>query len=300
VDRGYGVDVRIGMMLPMSVSDGPGRMPTWSEVRDVARHAEAVGLDSVWVCDHLLSEPPGRSVEGVAEGWTLLSALAASTARLTLGTLVTPTVLRHPALLAKMATGVDGISDGRLVLGLGAGFAGAEYRMYGIVAKHRWARFEEELQIIVALLDGKPLTWSGRFHQLRDATLQPAPVRRMPVMVAGEGERTMRLTARYADAWTTAWYGRPDDPLRAQLDAMARILDDEGRDPATLRRMVGVEVVDPEQESARPHELTVERRDLAAALDGYRRLGIDELIFGLRPVTVRSIDRLVEAMGQVA
>lgn len=99
----------------------------------------------------------------------------------------------------------------------------------------------------------------------------PAPARRMPVMVTGKGERTMRLTARYADAWTTAWYGRPDDPLRAQLDVMARILDDEGRDPATLRRLVGVEVVDPEQESAHPHELTMERRDLAAALDGYRR-----------------------------
>jgi alkanesulfonate monooxygenase SsuD/methylene tetrahydromethanopterin reductase-like flavin-dependent oxidoreductase (luciferase family) len=100
------------MMLPMSVLDGPGRMPTWPEVRAVAQHAEAVGLDSAWVCDHLLSESPGRPVEGIAEGWTLLAALAASTARLTLGTLVTPTVFRHPALLAKMAAGVDGICGG--------------------------------------------------------------------------------------------------------------------------------------------------------------------------------------------
>jgi luciferase-type oxidoreductase len=297
---GYRVDVRIGMMLPMSVSDGPGRMPTWSEVREVAQHAEAVGLDSAWVCDHLLSEPPGQSVEGIAEGWTLLSALAASTSRLTLGTLVTPTVLRHPALLAKMATGVDAISAGRLVLGLGAGFAGTEYRMYGIVANHRWARFEEELQIIVALLGGKPVTWSGRFHQLRDATLEPAPERRVPVMVAGKGERTMRLTARYADAWTTAWHGRPDDQLRAQLAAMARILDEEGREPATLRRMVGVEVVDREHEQASPGELTVAPEDLTAALDGYRRLGIDDVIIGLRPVTVRSIDRLVDALTRRA
>ena len=87
------------MMLPMSVSDGPGRLPTWPEVRAVAQHAEVVGLDSAWVCDHLLSEPPGQPVEGIAEGWTLLAAVAASTARLTLGTLVTPTVFRHPALL---------------------------------------------------------------------------------------------------------------------------------------------------------------------------------------------------------
>jgi len=211
------------MMLPMSVSDGPGRLPTWSEVRAVAQHAEAVGLDSAWVCDHLLSESAGQPIEGIAEGWTLLAALAASTARLTLGTLVTPTVFRHPALLAnKMAASVDGISGGRLVLGLGAGVAGAEYRMYGIAASHRWARFEEELQIIVGLLGGKSVTWSGRFHELRDATLQPAPARRVPVMVAGQGERTMRLAARYADAWTTAWYGRPSDLLRTRLCAVGK------------------------------------------------------------------------------
>jgi alkanesulfonate monooxygenase SsuD/methylene tetrahydromethanopterin reductase-like flavin-dependent oxidoreductase (luciferase family) len=271
-------------------------MPTWSRVRAVAQHAEAAGLDSAWVCDHLLSEPPGQPVEGVAEGWTLLSAVAASTTRLRLGTLVTPTVFRHPALLAKMAAGVDGISGGRLVLGLGAGFAGVEYRMYGIAADHRWARFEEELQMIVGLLGGEPVTWSGRFHQLRDATLLPAPARRVPVMVAGQGQRTMRLTARYADAWTTAWYGRPDDALHARLDAMARILEQQGRDPATLRRMVGIEAIDPEQQPARPGELTVAREDLAAVIDGYQRLGIDDLIIGLRPVTVRSIDRLVDAL----
>ena len=210
------------MMLPMSVSDGPGRMPTWPEVRAVAHHAEAVSLDSAWVCDHLLSESPGQPLEGIAEGWTLLAALAASTARLTLGTLVTPTMFRHPALLAKMAASVDGISGGRLVLGLGAGVAGAEYRMYGIAANHRWARFEEELQIIAGLLSGKPVTWSGRFHQLRDATLAPVPARRVPVMVAGQGERTMRLAARYADAWTTAWYGRPSDLLRTRLCAVGK------------------------------------------------------------------------------
>lgn len=288
--------MRIGIMVPMSVSDGAGRMPTWPQVRAVAQHAEAMGLDSAWVCDHLLSEPPGQPIEGIAEGWTLLSALAASTARLTLGTLVTPTVLRHPAVLAKMAAGVDAISGGRLVLGLGAGFAGVEYRMYGLTGDHRWARFAEELQIIVGLLGGEPVTLYGRFHQLRDATLLPPPARRVPVMVAGQGPRTMRLCARYGDAWTTAWYGRPDDRLRQRLDAMARILDEQGRDPATLRRMVGIEVVDPQQQPAGPGELTTRRDDLTAAIDAHRRLDIDDLLIGLRPVTIRSIDRLADAL----
>ena len=88
-----------------------------------------------------------------------------------------------------------------------------------------------------------------------------------------------------------------DDRLRVRLGAMARILDDQGRDPATLRRMVGVEAVDPEQEPVRPGGLNLAREDLAAGLDAYRRLGIDDLIIGLRPVTVRSIDRLVEALA---
>src|SRR5262249_60579242 len=158
------------MMVPMSVSDGPGRMPTWLEVRAVAQQAEAAGLASAWGCAHLLSEPPGQPVEGIAEGWTLLAALAASTARLTLGTLVTPTVFRHPALLAKMAAGAAGISGGRLVLGLGAGVAGAGDRMHGIAARACSARFEEERQILVATLGGEPVCWAGGLHPLRGAT----------------------------------------------------------------------------------------------------------------------------------
>lgn len=123
----------------MSRSDGPGRMPGWPDVRALASHAESAGLDSVWVCDHLLSEPPGEPPEGVLEGWTVLAALAASTRRVTLGTLVTCVSLRHPALLAKMAATVDGISDGRLVLGLGAGTPGPEYDRYGFPGDRRLA-----------------------------------------------------------------------------------------------------------------------------------------------------------------
>lgn len=111
----------------MSESDGPGRMPGWQDVRALALHAEAAGLASVWVCDHLVSEPGDRPPEGVLEGWTVLSALAATTRRVTVGTLVTCAAFRHPALLAKMGATADGISGGRLVLGLGAGRPGLEF-----------------------------------------------------------------------------------------------------------------------------------------------------------------------------
>ena len=99
--------MRIGVVVPMAVSDGPGQVPTWPQVRAFGQHAEAVGLDSVWVCDHLLSGPPE---EGIHEGWTILAALAASTRRVELGQLVMCSAFRHPALLAKMATTADTVS----------------------------------------------------------------------------------------------------------------------------------------------------------------------------------------------
>jgi alkanesulfonate monooxygenase SsuD/methylene tetrahydromethanopterin reductase-like flavin-dependent oxidoreductase (luciferase family) len=221
-------------------------MPGWPDVYALARHAESAGLDSVWICGHLLSEPPGHPPEGVLEAWTILSALAASTRRVTVGTLVTCGSFRHPALLAKMAATVDGISGGRLVLGLGAGQPGVEYGAYGFPHDHRPARFEETLEIVGGLLRGDVVTTSGRFHQLRDACLLPPPHRRIPLLVAGDGPRTRRLAAHHAQAWITAWYGAPDDRLRTRLAAMARALADAGRDPGSLRVTVGMSVTDPD------------------------------------------------------
>src|SRR5712692_6021927 len=113
--------MRIGVMLPFGASDGPGRLPTWREMHAFATHAEAIGLDSLWVCDHFLSGPAGRPAEAIHEGWTIVAALAASTSTIELGQLVMCVSFRSPALLAKMAVTADGVSGGRLVLGLGVG-----------------------------------------------------------------------------------------------------------------------------------------------------------------------------------
>ena len=288
--------MRIGAVVPMSLSDGPGRMPTWPQVRTFGHHAEAVGLHSLWVCDHLLSGPPE---EGIHEGWTILAALAASTRRVELGQLVTCTSFRHPALLAKMATTADAVSGGRLILGLGAGWYDREYQAFGYPTDHRVSRFEETIGIIGPLLRGGRVTLAGTYHQVHNAVLRPPPDRPIPLLVAAKGRRMLRLTARYADAWNTAWFGLPDELLRRRLVDLEAALEAEGRDPATLRRTVGMEVRDPE--ATDPGEdlggwFGGSVDELAWAIDAHEQLGFDDLIVQLEPKTMRSLDRLGEAL----
>ena len=165
----------------------------------------------MWVCDHFLSGPPGQPPEGIHEGWTILSALAATTKRVEVGSLVMCGSFRNPGLLAKMAATADAVARGRLILGLGAGWYDPEYEAFGYPTDHRVTRFEEALRIIRPLLRGESVTVRGRFHRVADASLLPPPERPIPLLVAATGPRMLRLTARYADAWNTAWFGPPDE-----------------------------------------------------------------------------------------
>jgi alkanesulfonate monooxygenase SsuD/methylene tetrahydromethanopterin reductase-like flavin-dependent oxidoreductase (luciferase family) len=271
-------------------------MPGWADVVAMAAAAESDGLDSLWVCDHMISEPDDRPPEGILEGWTILSALAAATRRATIGTLVTCASFRPPALLAKMAATVDGISDGRLVLGLGAGSPGIEHGAYGLPDDHRTARFAETLPIVRALLRGETVTTGGRFHTLHHAALRPAPDRPIPLLVAGDGVRMLALAARYADRWITAWHGAPDHRLRERLDAMARALDDEGRDPGSLDIVAGVSVADPDHPSDDEDAFTGSVDEVARLVDAYAELGVYELIVALSPRAEGSVHRLAEAL----
>ena len=291
--------MRIGVVVPMSLSDGTGQVPSWPEVLAFTEHAEALGLQSVWVCDHLISGPPGRPAEGIHEGWTILSALAASTSRVELGQLVMCASFRNPALLAKMAATADGVSGGRLILGLGAGWYDPEYEAFGYPTDHRVGRFEEALQIIRPLLRGESVAFAGRYHEVRDATLLPPPGRSIPILVAAKGSRMLRLTARYADAWNTAWFGHPDDRLRQRLVDLETALDAEGRDPATLRRTVGIRVLDPgvmSPDNGDDAAFAGSVDELARAIDAYELLAFDEVIVLLQPMTRRSLDRVGEAL----
>jgi probable F420-dependent oxidoreductase len=269
----------------MSVADGGGRIPSWPGLRAFAEHSEAIGLDSVWVCDHFLSAPPGGRPEGIHEGWTVLSALAASTDRIELGQLVMCVSFRNPALLAKMAATADTISGGRLVLGLGAGWYDAEYEAYGYPTDQRLDRFDEALQVIRPLVRGERVTFEGRHHQVRNASLLPLPERPIPILVAANRPRMLRLAARYGDAWNTAWYGLPDDRLKRRTAEFDAALEAEGRQRSAVRRTVGMQVDETGVNALRE------------AIHAYEALGFDDLILGLEPMNVGSLERLGDALG---
>ncbi len=211
------------------------------------------------------------------------------------------TSFRNPGLLAKMAATLDEVSDGRLILGLGAGWHDPEYEAFGFPTDRRVARFEESLRIVRALLDGEEVTLEGEFHRLRNAVLAPPPRRRIPLLVAADGPRMLRLTARYADAWNTAWYGEPDDDLRSALAALDDALDAEGRPRPDVARTVGVRVRDPAAPVRPDEEDEASFRGSVAAMaelfGAYDELGIDHLILEIGPKTEASLDRVAEAIG---
>jgi alkanesulfonate monooxygenase SsuD/methylene tetrahydromethanopterin reductase-like flavin-dependent oxidoreductase (luciferase family) len=280
-------------------------------VRAVAQRAEAVGFDSLWAVDHLLIRwsaiaaqaespaPPvlaGAPSQGVWEAWSLLAALAAVTSRVELGTLVTCTGFRNPALLAKMADTVDEISSGRLILGLGAGDFEDEHRSFGVRWDRRIGRFEESLRIIHPLLSEGRVDVAGDFYAARDCELRPrGPRRPGPPLLIGTlagGPRMMRLTATYADLWN-GWLafgrGHPDavPPLREVID---RACLAHGRDPATLARTVTVRAAMLGRSVLVGEPLRGEAGAIAEALRSFAREGISQVQILLSPSTVAGVE----------
>jgi alkanesulfonate monooxygenase SsuD/methylene tetrahydromethanopterin reductase-like flavin-dependent oxidoreductase (luciferase family) len=284
----------------MAEPDASDGMPSWPEILDFTTKAEKLGLDSVWVCDHFFGNIPGGPREGIHEAWTIVAAVAASTRRVEVGQLVMCTGYRNAGLLAKMAATADVVSGGRLTLGVGAGWHDSEYEAFGYSTDRRVSRFEEALRIIAPLVRGETVTSSGEYHRADEAELAPPPERRIPILIGGNGPRILQLTARYADAWNTAWYGLPDDRLAERLSALERALAAEGRDPGTLRRTVGVVVREP---SAEPDEeeasVAGSVDELASALTEYEALGIDDVIVVLLSMTGEALERLAAAAARL-
>ena len=283
--------MRIGTVVPMAEGDAHERAPGWDEMRRFAQHAEVVGVDSLWVFDHMYSNVPWTEPRGVHEAWSVVTALAVATEKVELGQLVMCASFRPPAVLAKMAVTTDQISGGRLTLGLGAGWHDQEYRAFGFPLDHRVSRFEEALQIIVPLLRGETVSFKGRFHEVSEGVLLPKADRHIPILIAGNKPRMLRLTARYADAWNTAWFWEPNQKLQDRLAGFNEALAEEGREASTVRRTVGIEVPEADQPSA-----TKRLADLFASYEG---LPVDDLILVLLPMTTASLDRLGKALPMI-
>ena len=225
--------MRIGVMI--EAQEGL----TWERWFRLAERVESLGLDSLWRSDHFFSLS-GHHDRPALECWTSLTALAQRSQRIRFGPLVSPMTFRHPALLARMAAAVDGLSDGRLVLGVGAGWNDSEHAAFGITLpalKERFDRLEEGIAVIKALWSGGTVDFDGRYYPLRGASALPRPIQKPapPLLIGGDGElRLLRIVAQHADEWNSHAPG-PDvyRAKRARLEEHCRAV---GRDPNAIHR----------------------------------------------------------------
>jgi F420-dependent oxidoreductase-like protein len=212
---------------------------SYEDVRRIAEEAEAAGLHALWLSDHLFLDAQSAQ-RNCLEAWTLLAALSQVTTRLRLGTLVTCQSYRNPALLAKLAAGLDHMSGGRLEFGIGAGWKELEYRAYGYEFPPARARLEQlvdTIEICRRLWTEERVTYAGRHYRVEGALCAPKPVQRPhpPIWVAGSKPRLMRIVARYADAVNVGDFPSEED-YAATMAELERACRSEGRDPASILR----------------------------------------------------------------
>jgi alkanesulfonate monooxygenase SsuD/methylene tetrahydromethanopterin reductase-like flavin-dependent oxidoreductase (luciferase family) len=310
--------LRIGLVLPTWTTTDL----SWEQVLEIAITAAEVGFDSLYATDHLLlpstnaelrlragAEVPEGAVakpEGYLEAFTLLAAVAVAVPRLQIGPLVACTGYRNPGLLAKMATTLDDISGGRLVLGLGAGDSEGEHRTFGYPDDHRLGRFEEALEVIRGLFREEQLDHDGTYYQLRESRLLPRPCRAggPPILIGtlNPRPRMRRLVAQYADVWN-GWLGYTDatpEAAERQLRTIEEACRQHGRDPLTLVATTAVRAAIPGSGYVpAPTERPLRGRppEMAETLRGHAGLGITEVQVALTmggPEGVRAFAPVIE------
>jgi alkanesulfonate monooxygenase SsuD/methylene tetrahydromethanopterin reductase-like flavin-dependent oxidoreductase (luciferase family) len=295
--------LKVGAFIPIVETEMDGGSARGADVLAMARMAEAVGFDSVWIPDHFQIYDPGQEPKGAWEMGAMLGALAVATERVELGALVAATSFRNPTHLAKMAETIDELSGGRLILGLGTGRHEPEHRAFGYPFDRQVSRFEDALQVIAPLLREGRVDHVGPFYRADGCELRPRGPRPSgpPLLIGtlGTGPRMLDLVARYADLWN-AWLtwerGWPDaiPPLRAKVDAACRVV---GRDPATLGRTVAILAEVPGMVARRASTAPTGGGDplrgtpdeMATALRGFAAEGIDHIQIICAPNTVAGI-----------
>ncbi len=291
---------KVGVQLPEVE-----RFVPWPEYLDLARRVEEVGLDSVWVGDHLVYDLPDGSTRGPYEAWTTLAAIAAVTERVEIGPLVASSSFHAPTMLAKHAATVDAISQGRLILGLGAGWNRREYDAFGFPYDRRVSRFEEALAIIVPLLREGRTTFHGQFYDVDDCVLDPRPVREggPPIMLGSNSPRMLSIGLPVVDSWNV-WWSIYDNSVErfAELKAGVDAVMPEGRYveataavlvtlPGGKGRLMG-EWYDARVTTVTPDDLGDHVRGLADA-------GATHLQLVLDPITASSVETVGAALADL-
>ncbi|MFP6744602.1 MAG: LLM class flavin-dependent oxidoreductase [Alphaproteobacteria bacterium] len=240
------------------------------------QYFEKLGFDSAWDCDHV--NQTSNETGPYFEGWTLLAALAARTERIRIGVLVSCNNFRHPGLLAQQAITVDHISNGRLELGIGAGYTEGEHGRFGIPLQSpgdRRRSFHEAVQIIDSLLRNEETTFDGRYYQLDGAYVRPGPVQkpRPPFTFGAHGPRMLRICAEYADTWNSV--GTVDE-MRERNQILDQHCADIGRNPSEIiRSFYGWTSLMAEQGLANPWQSTGAFEDMVGR---YREVGVNEFV----------------------
>ncbi|HEX5828197.1 MAG TPA: LLM class flavin-dependent oxidoreductase [Candidatus Limnocylindrales bacterium] len=230
--------MKIGLNLP-TWPRRDGTWASWTGIRRLALRAEAMGVDTLWVPDHLQRETASRGMFGFHECWTILTATAEATSRIGIGPFIACTGFRNPALLAKMAMTLDEVSGGRLVLGLGSGVPERDpsWRAFGFDTARPIRRYAESAEVVTRLLrETAPLTFDGELVRTAGAELIPRGPRPsgIPVLMAGAGERTLSIAARFGDLVNV---NRPlvsPGDARGVVAAAGAACEAIGRDPSTL------------------------------------------------------------------
>jgi alkanesulfonate monooxygenase SsuD/methylene tetrahydromethanopterin reductase-like flavin-dependent oxidoreductase (luciferase family) len=286
----------------------------WPQVREMARAAEEIDLDSIWVGDHLLYRDDGLPPRGPWEAWTTLAAIAAVTERVQIGPLVAASSFHNPAMLAKKAATVDEISGGRLILGLGAGWNEAEYLAYGFPFDHRVSRFEEAFTIVRTLLADGRIDFHGTYFQLQDCQLLPRGPRHEhgegpPLLIGSIGERMLAITLPWVHAWNAwySWFGNSVEGYRPMRDAVDAACVAAGRDPGQVERTLALLVSFPDgigrsignlnapEVTPLPHEPA----RLAAALRDFAAEGVGHVQLVLDPINVDTIRALAPVVAEL-
>ncbi len=285
---------------------------TWENTLSTIKVVEEGLWNSLWFSDHFLPPVPGGNIEDRAalEGWSLITATAAITHRLELGILVTGNTYRNPALLAKMAATIDQISNGRLILGIGASWYKREHEAFGWEfpgVRERCDRLEEAVELIKTLFTAVgPVDYNGRYYTLNKAHFSPVCTQKphVPIMVGGNGEkRTLRTLARFGDICNLDFnYPASPEIFKHKMEVIVRHCEEIGRDPAEIKKTIHIplRLENDEKKAAAIRKARGEWIMCGSApfiidrIQQYANVGVEEIMFGGVPSEPKLFERINE------